>query len=55
MRALDGFDAVLSAVTAERMAPRGREAGMVGAEVGVADGASDQARLLALFGRDPAA
>jgi uncharacterized protein (TIGR03086 family) len=49
-------DLVRSALeTAERMAPRGREAGMVGAEVGVADDASDQARLLALFGRDPAA
>jgi uncharacterized protein (TIGR03086 family) len=40
---------------AERMAPRGRAAGMVGAEVAVADDASEQARLLALFGRDPAA
>ena len=52
------FDADLvrsALVTAERMVPRGQEAGMVGAEVGVADGASEQARLLALFGRDPAA
>jgi hypothetical protein len=36
------------------MAPRGREAGMVGPEVAVADDADDQARLLALFGRSPA-
>lgn len=48
-------DLVRSALeTAERMAPRGRAAGMVGAEVGVAGDASEQARLLALFGRDPA-
>lgn len=40
--------------TAGRMAPRGREAGMVGPEVAVADDADDQARLLALFGRSPA-
>ncbi|MFA1543599.1 TIGR03086 family metal-binding protein [Actinomadura monticuli] len=47
-------DLVRSALaTAERMARRVREAGMVGAEVGVADGAGDLARLLALFGRDP--
>ncbi|NKZ08700.1 TIGR03086 family metal-binding protein [Actinomadura latina] len=41
--------------TAERMVPRGREVGKVGPEVGVGDGVSEQARLLALFGRDPAA
>lgn len=38
---------------AERMAPHGREAGMVGPERDVADGADAQARLLAMFGRDP--
>jgi len=48
-------DLVRSALeTAAWMAPRGREVGKVGSEVGVADGAGDQARLLALFGRDPA-
>ncbi|MFA1547032.1 TIGR03086 family metal-binding protein [Actinomadura chokoriensis] len=41
--------------TAERMAPRGRAAGSIGPEVAVAPDAGDQARLLALFGRDPAA
>ncbi|NYE14082.1 uncharacterized protein (TIGR03086 family) [Actinomadura citrea] len=40
--------------TARRMAPGGREAGMLGPEVAVPDGADDQARLLALFGRSPA-
>ncbi|WP_433469876.1 TIGR03086 family metal-binding protein [Spirillospora sp. CA-128828] len=40
--------------TARRMAPRGREAGMVGPEVAVSGDADDQARLLALFGRSPA-
>ncbi|MGP4028216.1 TIGR03086 family metal-binding protein [Actinomadura sp. 3N407] len=39
--------------TARRMAPAGRERGMLGAERPLPDGASDQARLLALFGRDP--
>ncbi|NVI88406.1 TIGR03086 family metal-binding protein [Actinomadura sp. BRA 177] len=49
-------DLVRSALeTSERLAPRGRAVGKVGPEVGVADGAGDQARLLALFGRDPAA
>jgi uncharacterized protein (TIGR03086 family) len=48
-------DLVRSALeTAERLVPRGRAAGKVGPEVGVADGAGGQARLLALFGRDPA-
>ncbi len=48
-------DLVASAVkTAERMAPWGREAGMLGPEVAVPDDADDQARLLALFGRSPA-
>ncbi|WP_412517797.1 TIGR03086 family protein [Actinomadura madurae] len=41
--------------TAERMAPRGREVGMVGPAVAVPDDADGQARLLALFGRSPAA
>ncbi|WP_165978631.1 TIGR03086 family metal-binding protein [Actinomadura darangshiensis] len=41
--------------TARRMAQRGRETGMVGPEVAVAGEADDQARLLALFGRSPAA
>jgi uncharacterized protein (TIGR03086 family) len=40
--------------TAEQMAPGGREAGMLGPEVAVPDGADDQVRLLALFGRSPA-
>ncbi|WP_433471742.1 TIGR03086 family metal-binding protein [Spirillospora sp. CA-142024] len=40
--------------TARRMAPHGREAGMVGPEVAVSGDADDQARLLALFGRSPA-
>ncbi|MFB4310255.1 TIGR03086 family metal-binding protein [Actinomadura sp. GTD37] len=49
-------DLVRSALeTAGRMAPRGREAGMVGPESAIAEGAGDQARLLALFGRDPSA
>ncbi len=39
--------------TAERLVPRGREAGIVGPEVGVAAGDGDGARLLGLFGRDP--
>jgi uncharacterized protein (TIGR03086 family) len=50
------FDADLVAralQTAEVMAPRGREAGMLGPEVAVADDAGGQARLLALFGRSP--
>jgi uncharacterized protein (TIGR03086 family) len=41
--------------TARAMAPQGREAGMVGAEVAVGADADAQARLLAVFGRDPAA
>ncbi|WP_255267570.1 maleylpyruvate isomerase N-terminal domain-containing protein [Actinomadura madurae] len=41
--------------TAERMAPRGREVGMVGPAVAVPDDADGQARLLALFGRSPGA
>ena len=40
--------------TARRMAPPGREAGMVGPERPLPDGAGDQERLLAVFGRDPA-
>lgn len=39
--------------TARRMAPGGREGGMVGPERPLPRGADDQARLLALFGRDP--
>ena len=39
--------------TARRFAAQGREAGMLGPERAVADDADDQARLLALFGRDP--
>lgn len=49
----DLVDAALE--TAKAMAPRGREAGMLGAEVPVPGDADSQARLLALFGRDPAA
>ncbi|MFF4234349.1 TIGR03086 family metal-binding protein [Actinomadura geliboluensis] len=49
----DLVDAALE--TAKAMAPRGREAGMLGAEVPVSGDADSQARLLALFGRDPAA
>lgn len=41
--------------TARQMVPRGREMGKVGREVAVAGDADDQSRLLALFGRDPAA
>ncbi|MGH3390964.1 MAG: TIGR03086 family metal-binding protein [Actinomadura sp.] len=37
--------------TAERMAPQGRAAGMVGPEHAVTDDADDQTRLLAVFGR----
>ena len=51
------FDADLvgpALATAEQMAPGGREAGMLGPEVAVPDGADEQARLLALFGRSPA-
>ncbi|MFB4315889.1 TIGR03086 family metal-binding protein [Actinomadura sp. 21ATH] len=40
--------------TAGRFAAQGRAAGMLGPERAVPDGADDQARLLALFGRDPA-
>ncbi|WP_165967047.1 TIGR03086 family metal-binding protein [Actinomadura sp. 7K507] len=40
--------------TARRMAPAGRGAGMLAPERSVPEGAGDQARLLALFGRDPA-
>jgi uncharacterized protein (TIGR03086 family) len=40
--------------TARLFAPQGREAGMLGPERAVPDDADDQARLLALFGRDPA-
>lgn len=39
--------------TAERLAPLLREAGTVAPERPVPDGADDQARLLALFGRTP--
>ncbi|WP_141969278.1 maleylpyruvate isomerase N-terminal domain-containing protein [Actinomadura hallensis] len=39
--------------TARRMAPGGRERGMLGPERPAPEGADDQARLLALFGRDP--
>ncbi|TYC16609.1 TIGR03086 family protein [Actinomadura syzygii] len=38
---------------AESLASRGREAGFVGPELDVPDGADDQARLLALYGRTP--
>ncbi|XRQ15175.1 TIGR03086 family metal-binding protein [Actinomadura welshii] len=38
---------------ARRMVPRGRAVGQIGPEGAVPDGADDQARLLALFGRDP--
>ncbi|NDU77826.1 TIGR03086 family protein [Actinomadura sp. DSM 109109] len=51
------FDADLvgpALATAERMAPGGRAAGMLGPEVAVPEGADDQARLLAVFGRSPA-
>lgn len=39
--------------TAERFAPQGRAAGMVGPERAVSRDADDQARLLAVFGRSP--
>ncbi|MFI0408924.1 TIGR03086 family metal-binding protein [Actinomadura sp. 3N508] len=41
--------------TARRLAPRGRAAGFVGPEVALPEGAGDQERLLALFGRTPLA
>lgn len=40
--------------SARRFAPQGREAGMLGPERPVADDADNQARLLAVFGRNPA-
>ncbi|WP_165950552.1 TIGR03086 family metal-binding protein [Actinomadura sp. GC306] len=39
--------------TAQQMAAGGRERGMVGPERPVPEGVDDQARLLAVFGRDP--
>ncbi|TDE17876.1 TIGR03086 family metal-binding protein [Actinomadura sp. 6K520] len=39
--------------TARRLAPVGRAAGRVGPERALPEDADDQARLLALFGRDP--
>ncbi|TDB84827.1 TIGR03086 family protein [Actinomadura sp. 7K534] len=50
------FDADLvgpALVTARRLAPGGRAAGQVGPERPLPEDADDQARLLALFGRDP--
>ncbi|TDD15366.1 TIGR03086 family protein [Actinomadura sp. KC06] len=50
------FDADLAGSalkTARHLAPRGREAGFVGAERVLPDGAGDQERLLALYGRAP--
>lgn len=50
------FDADLAGPaleTARRMAPGGRERGMLGPERPAPEGADDRARLLALFGRDP--
>ncbi|MBB4775317.1 TIGR03086 family metal-binding protein [Actinomadura livida] len=50
------FDADLvgpALVTARRLAPGGRAAGQVGPECALSEDADDQARLLALFGRDP--
>ncbi|GAA4226622.1 hypothetical protein GCM10022254_12180 [Actinomadura meridiana] len=41
--------------TARGFVPRGREVGVVGPERVVRDGADDQTRLLALFGRVPLA
>jgi uncharacterized protein (TIGR03086 family) len=47
-----GPDLVRAAIeTAEQYAPLGREAGLIGPERDVPDGADDQTRLLALFGR----